>query len=207
MRRVLPLITAGLCGLIILASYIVKVPWLDNIASKLLEGGMILAAFALLLGLINLLAYHARRIHAKKEGAFQSLVLVAALVITLGLGIALPASVPLNWVYNFILYPLQAPLGALLVIYAVSAAFRAFKLANGAAVVLLVSSLLFLFLLIPFISGLSPFVPALRNWLILVPLGAGMRGILLGAGMGAIVSALRILFLVDHPYAGSVEKR
>lgn len=206
MRKVLPLIAAGLCGLIIVASYAFKLPWLDSIASKLLEGGMILAAFALLLGLLNLLAFHARRIRAKTRGVFQSIVLMAALVITLGVGIALPASAPLSWMYNYLLYPLQATMGALLVFYAVSAALHAFKLRSGAAVVLLVSSLLFLFLLIPFISGLSPIIPALRNWLAFVPLGAGMRGILLGIALGTITSALRILFQLDHPYTSNTEK-
>jgi len=207
MRKVLPLIAAGLCGLIIVASFVFKLPWLDSIASKLLEGGMILAAFVLFLGLMNLLAFHARRIRAKTRGVFQSIVLMAALVITLGLGIALSASAPLSWTYNYILYPLQATMGALLVFYAISAALHAFKLRSGAAVVLLVSSLLFLFLLIPFISGLSPIIPALRNWLTTVPLGAGIRGILLGTALGTIIAALRILFQLDHPYTSNAEKR
>jgi hypothetical protein len=207
MRRVLPLIAAGLCGLIIVASFVFKFPWLDGIASKLLEGGLILAAFALLLGLLNLLAFHARRIRAKAKGVFQSILLMVTMVFTISLGIALPASAPLSWIYNYLLYPLQATLGALLVFYAVNAALYAFKLQSGAAIILLVSSLFFLFLLIPFISGLSPIIPALRNWLTLVPLGAGMRGILLGIALGTITSALRILFLQDHPYTGNGEKR
>ena len=207
MRKVLPLIAASVCGVIILANYLLKLPWLDSIASKLLEGGMILATFALLLGLVNLLAFHVRRIYEKKNGIIQSIVLVSAMVITLVIGIVVPASAEQSWAFNYILYPLQATMGALLVFYAVNAAFRAFRLRNGAAVVLLVSSLTFLFLLIPFISGLSPIVPALRNWLVLVPLGAGMRGILLGIALGTITSALRILFLVDHPYASNAEKR
>lgn len=207
MRKVLPLITASVCSVIILASYIVKIPWLDSIASKLLEGGMILAVFALLLGLINLVAFHIRRIYQKKNRTIQSIILITAMLITLGAGIALPASAEISWMYNYILYPLQATMGALLVFYTVNAAFRAFRLRNGAALVLLLSSLLFLFLLIPFISGLSPIVPALRNWLVLVPLGAGMRGILLGIALGTITSALRILFLVDHPYTSNAEKR
>jgi hypothetical protein len=206
MRRVLPLIAAGLCGLIIVASYVFKFPWLDNIASKLLEGGIILAAFALFLGLLNLVAYHARRMRSMNKGVVQSLILITAMVITFAVGTAWPASLPLSWIYNYILFPLQATMGALLVFYAVSAALRAFKLRNGAAVILLTSSLLFLFLLIPFIYGLSPIVPVLRNWLIVVPLGAGMRGILLGIALGTITSALRILLQLDHPYTGNAEK-
>jgi hypothetical protein len=206
MRRVLPLIAAGLCGLIIVASYVFKFPWLDNIASKLLEGGIILAAFALFLGLLNLVAFHARRMRSMNKGVVQSLILITAMVITFAVGTAWPASLPLSWIYNYILFPLQATMGALLVFYAVSAALRAFKLRNGAAVILLTSSLLFLFLLIPFISGLSPIVPVLRNWLIVVPLGAGMRGILLGIALGAITSALRILLQLDHPYTDNAEK-
>jgi hypothetical protein len=207
MRKVLVLVATCACGLIILASYIFKLPWLEGITGKLLEGGMILAVFALLLGLVNLLAFHARRIHEKKMEPFVSIVLMVALVVTLAVGIAFPSSAEISWIYNYILYPLQATMGALLVFYAVSAAYRTFRLHNASAVVLLIASLSFLFLLIQFSSGLSSIIPALRTWLLFVPLGAGMRGILLGIALGVITSALRILFYQDHPYVSKTEKR
>jgi hypothetical protein len=53
----------------------------------------------------------------------------------------------------------------------------------------------------PFVAGLSPALPALRAWLLAVPVTAGMRGILLGIALGTIATALRVLLAVDRPYA------
>ncbi|MHB0858503.1 MAG: hypothetical protein ACYC5M_13170 [Anaerolineae bacterium] len=203
MKKVLPVATAVLCGLVILVDFFVPDPRIDMLGGRLVEGVMILAAFALLLGIFNLLAVHARRIGEARKGAGYSLILLLALLLTLILGVLAPASALAGWVFSNVLYPLQATMGALLAFFLVSAAYRAFRLRSAGAVVLLVTSLVVLFTQLPFARDLSPELPLVRNWILAVPVTAGMRGIILGVALGTVTTSLRVLLAVDHPYASS----
>lgn len=207
MRKIAAVGAAVLCGLVILAGYVFQLPWLQSISARLLEGGVILACFALLLGVLNLLAYHLQRIGSHTSASWQSWTIIITLLTCLVIGLALPASGPLSWVYTYLITPLMATLGALLLFYGVLAAPRLMAKPNIAALLLLVSCLVFMVLWIPGISGLSPWIATIRNWLFTVPLGAGMRGILLGTAIGASVSALRLIFAVDKPFMANTGKR
>ncbi|MHB1296220.1 MAG: hypothetical protein ACYC4R_14660 [Anaerolineae bacterium] len=203
MKKALPVAAAVLCGLVILIDYFVPDPRLDLLGSRLVEGAMILAAFALLLGILNLLAVHARRIGEGRKGGGYSVILLLALLLTLTIGVLAPASTLSSWVFSNVLYPLQATMGALLAFFLVSAAYRAFRLRSAGAVLLLVTSMVVLFTQLPFARALSPQIPLVRDWILAVPVTAGMRGIILGVALGSIATSLRILLAVDHPYASS----
>ncbi|MDL1897006.1 hypothetical protein FBQ82_12075 [Anaerolineae bacterium CFX7] len=53
----------------------------------------------------------------------------------------------------------------------------------------------------PFMSVVSPFFPALRDWVVNVPALAGGRGILLGVALGIMATGLRLLTGIDRPYS------
>ena len=201
MKKVLPITAAILCGLVILVDFFWPNPRLHAAAGVLLEGVVILAGFALLLGLVNLLAVHGRRLAAREKGGALSAVLLVALFATLAIGLAFPGSGAMNWIFTYLYYPLQSTMAALLAFFVVSAAYRAFRLRNVEAVILLVTSLFLLLAQLPFSAAISPYLPAVRDWILSVPVTAGTRGIILGVALGTIATSLRILLAVDHPYA------
>lgn len=202
MKKVLPIGAAVLCGLFTLVDFFVPQPQMDAIGAKLVEGVTILAAFALLLGLLNLLSVHGRRLATKGEGhRGSSLVLLVGLIGTAAIGIALPGSQALAWVFNYLYAPLQGTMTALLAFFAVSALYRAFRLRSGYALVLLVTSLFILAAQLPFSASISPVLVPLRDWLLTVPVTAGVRGIILGIALGTIATSLRVLLAIDRPYA------
>ena len=61
MARILAIVAAVVCGLLVLADFFLVVPVIDALGAALIEGVLILAAFALILGVVNLLGVHARR--------------------------------------------------------------------------------------------------------------------------------------------------
>jgi len=201
MRKFLPITAAVLCGLVMLVDFFMHDPRIDAAGATLAEGAMILAAMALILGIINLLAVHARRVAVGEPGRFMSLVLILALVITIGLGVGLSGSNALSWIFTYLYYPIQATLAALLAFFAISAAYRALKLGSIAALILLVVSLFLLFAQLPLSASVSPYLPTIRDWLLTIPTTAGVRGLILGVALGTIATSLRILLAVDHPYA------
>jgi hypothetical protein len=200
MARILAIIAAIACGLLMLADFFVLDPVIDALGAILIEGVLILAAFALLLGVLNLLGVHARTNGAPQSRRYSAILLIA-LVATFVTGILRPASDELAWIFDYFYFPLQASMGALLAFFIVSAAYRAFKLRSVPAFILLATSLVVLITQLPFSAALSPLLPVAREWIFAIPVTAGVRGILLGVALGAIATALRVLLAVDHPYA------
>lgn len=193
---------ALLCGVVAFVDYMIPNPKLDAIGAALLDGVAILAAFALLLGILNLLAAHARRIVSGDHGRGLSVLLILALCLTLLLGILWPSSRGMRWVFDYIYFPLQSTMAALLAFFIVSAAARAFRLRHVEALILLVTSLFLLLAQLPFSNSLSPYLPLIRDWIMAVPVTAAMRGMMLGIALGVIATSLRILLAVDRPYLG-----
>ncbi len=203
MRKALPILAAVVCGLLVLVDFFVPDTRIDAVGSILTEGTIILAAFALLLGILNILSVHGRRLVTSGErGRPYSVVLIVGLLVTLAYGVVVPASSTMAWLFDFVYLPLQATLAALLAFFAVSAAYRAFRLRNLEAVILLLTSLFVLLALLPFSEAITPIIPNVRDWLFNVPVAAGTRGIILGVALGTIATALRVLLAVDRPYAG-----
>ena len=200
MARILAIIAAIACGLLVLADFFLVDPVIDALGAVLIEGVLILAAFALLLGVLNLLGVHAR-MNGTPRSRRYSVILLVALLATFVIGILRPASDELAWIFDYLYFPLQATMGALLAFFVVSAAYRAFKLRSVSALILLVTSLVVLITQLPFSAAISPLLPAAREWIFAIPVTAGVRGILLGVALGTIATALRVLLAVDHPYA------
>jgi hypothetical protein len=200
MRRTLPIIAAFLCGAALLADLLIDVPVVNAIGSTLLEGIMILGAFALVLAALKLVAYHVGRLAHRESGGGGSIVLLAGLLAALGLGLARPTGIELQWLFDYVYEPLQATMAALLAFFGIQGAYRAFRLRSGEAAVLLVSALFALLAQLPIASAISPVLPRLRQWVVTVPAAAGMRGILLGVSLGAVIASLRILFGIERPY-------
>ena len=202
MKRILPVAAAIACGLAILIDYFVADPQIDAVGAMLAEGVTILAAFALLLGILNIVGVHARRVASEKQGRWLSLVLIISLVVTLAVGVVGGGSGAFTWLFQNVYYPLQSTMTALLAFFVVSAVYRAFRLRNAEALILLVTSLLVLFAQLPLAETVSPYLVVVRDWIFAVPVTAAMRGIVLGTALGTMATSLRILLAVDQPYVG-----
>ncbi|MCL6431488.1 MAG: hypothetical protein K6V36_11620 [Anaerolineae bacterium] len=200
MRRILPALVALLVGPVVLLDYFLENPVLDAAGRFLLEGAIVLAASALLLGLWNLLLVHERQIRRREPGWPASVVILLSTGATLALGLAGWGSGALTWFYRFVLFPLEASTGALLAFVAVSAAVRAWRLSSLEGGVMLVVGVIVL------VGTLAPQGPALtalgplRDWIVSVPAMAAVRGILLGVALGIIATGLRVLLWIDRPY-------
>lgn len=193
---------AILCGVLAFVDYVIPNPQIDAVGVILLDGVAILAAFALLLGVLNILAAHARRVLSGDHGRGLSFLLIVSLCLTLALGVLWPSSQGTKWIFNHIYFPLQSTMAALLAFFIVNAATRIFRLRNVEALLLLVTSLFLLLAQSPFSSGISPYLPLIRDWVMTIPVTAAMRGMILGIALGIISTSLRILLAVDRPYLG-----
>ena len=205
-KRALPTAVAIAAGLTVLASMFTSLAPLELISTYLIDLTIIIAAFALLLGLINVLRVHGRRVRQGRSGRFFSIVLIAAMLLVLLLGLipipgqpSGPAQPAVRWIFANIQAPIQASLSALLVFFVVTSAYRLLRVRSAESLVMLIAIVIVLAGQIS--VGLLPILPEIKDWILEVPAMAGVRGILLGVALGILLTSIRLLLGVERPYS------
>lgn len=200
---------AILCGLIVLGGYFVQLDLLVTASRTLVEWAVLLSAFAVLLGIMNLLFVHSRKIFKKEKGAFYSILLAISLVITFLLGVFSPSFSSITNLFEFtfraIQFPVEASLMALLPVTLTYGCIRLLRdRASVFSIVLLVTTLLILLGMVslPLIGSIPLVSDTVRPFVTRVLAGSGARGILIGVALGALVTGLRVLLGFDRPYEG-----
>jgi hypothetical protein len=186
-------------GLIVLLDFFIRNPILDALGAAFREWTIILTAFALLLGLVNLVGVHLQRVIGPRERGvgYSVVVLVAtALVAVTGLLFGLP-SAPMGWIFDNLYVPLQGAFLSLVAFLLASAAYRALRARNVETLLLLLTALVVLLGQLPWTNALA----GAREWVLRVPSEAGVRGILLGVALGTLATGLRLIVGLDRPYS------
>lgn len=204
MRREVPIVVTFVSGILFLLDYFIKIPYVsENVVGQFLDWAIIVAAFALILGAANICRIHIYKIVKGKKEWWNSLILLVAMLVM--------AIVPIIWtqqnaVYTFlfknIFENLNGTMFALLAFYIASAAYRAFRVRTKEAAVLLVSAVVVMLGATPIGAKIWSGFPEYSGWLQTIFTTAGMRGIMIGASLGAIVTALRTIFGIDRSYFG-----
>ena len=192
-------------GLLVLLGYFVPLTMLLDIRLLLVQWAIILAAVAVLVGVLNLLGVHWHKIRTRQKGTAYSILLIVSLFASAVLGIVLGTNNTLmSFFLEAIIIPGEATLMALLAVTLVYAAARLLRrrvdlmtfIFLGVAVVILLAAA-------PFPFGKIPGA-ALIEWLLRDNFAtAGSRGILIGVALGALTTGLRVLFGIDRPYGGN----
>ena len=206
LKRVLPTVVAGVVGIFVLLSLFTPNALLSTIGIYLIDTGVIIAAFALILGVINVLRVHGRKISKAEPGRLYSFVLLAAMFIVLAVGLPAipgrpsgPSQPAVQWIFENIQAPIQASLSGLLVFFIVTAAYRLLRARNLESAVMLVVAVVVL--LGQVTLGSLPVLPELKDWILDVPAMAGVRGIMLGVALGVVLTGVRLLLGAEHPYS------
>jgi hypothetical protein len=197
---------AILFGVLVLAGYLIDLPAVTAARAILMQWAVILAAAALLLGLVNMLSVHWNKVGGQEKGWPYSAVLLLALLTTFILGLVFgPDSTLLLALFNDIQQPVEASLVALLAVTLTLAGFRLVARRRSLpALVFAISALIVLGGTGPWLLGgdgeLFLTVGELRAWWSQVWAAGGARGLLLGVALGATMTGLRVLLAADRPY-------
>jgi hypothetical protein len=118
-KKFLPLtnaVIATIAGLLVLLGYFFPTIF-SGIQSTLVGWAIILAAFALLLGIFNLALVHWRKINSKAPASTYSLVLLASMILTIILAsISGPTGGLTLWLFNTFQVPIEVSLLAVLAV-------------------------------------------------------------------------------------------
>ena len=197
-------------GIIVLAGYFI--PSIDNTRLVLLRTGLVLAAVALLVGIVNLASVHIKKMGKESENSGYSLILLISMLVTLVIGIidmvqtyliGRPNFQITKWVFTNIQLPIETSLLAVTTISLIYAAAGILRKRMD-----LFSISFFFVVLLVLLGSFSippatiPFLQMIREWILRVPALGGARGLLLGIALGTITTGIRILLGTDRPYGG-----
>jgi hypothetical protein len=196
-RRTIPVALAIALGLLTLVGLL----FVPAVGNTLVSWAAFLTAVALLLGVINLLGVHLRRM---ARGNLYSSALVASMIVVFSLAVTDLLGVTddgVGTVFEVVQAPLEMAMASLLAFFLLFTAFRMLQRQRTIWSALFIVTVLILLLastvLPSFLSAVfNPIADLINNVLV----SAGMRGILIGVALGAIVVALRLLTGVERPY-------
>lgn len=191
--ELLAIILAFLSGLLAFSSYFFDLPFLATPTQFLLKTTVLLSGAALVLAAFNLVGRHVQQVRQKDVG---SLLLIAGFVVAFIAGL-MPGGFRTGlggWLYQWLLAPGVAALFALLPIFLAYALFRHLSVRDLGGFLLFAGMIVVLIGQIPSLASNFPVLAAFRHDLLIAPVAAAFRGVLLGLAVGVLLAIFLKLF-------------
>ncbi len=191
----LALLVGAACFVLIALERSGLAPQLQPVTTTLYEWTLLLAGFALLLGIANVAFVHLRRILAGQRDWLGSLLLLTTLFALCLAGLLDPAGTNgflLEWFFDAVIWPGQATLFALLCFFTAAAAYRYLRVDRRGGGWMLAGALVMLIAQLPGLV-LPPEIQSAFGWLLDQPMAAIFRGVLLGSALALLLIGIRFL--------------
>lgn len=222
MRREIPLIITTIAGLVFAVSYFIPHQPFGNSETIFGDWISIVQAFAVWLGVLNLVQISGDKIKRKSDGWQYALIIIVSLVVMLIIGMldgfsGITSDPPtsfrdtgtnFDWIFVNIYTPLTSTMFAMLAFFVASASYRAFRARNLQATLLLVAAFFVMGGRVPLFDFIiSPFTDAtyfsdFAEWIMTYPNTAGQRAIMIGIALGIMSSSLRIILGIERSHIG-----
>ncbi|HPQ39118.1 MAG TPA: hypothetical protein PLV45_01985 [bacterium] len=205
MKRRIPMMIVSLTGILMTIQYFVPHPISEAFYNNALDWLVIIGIFAMPLGIYSMVRMQFTKIQRKSKGWGYSVISLISLFTMLGLGYTqkcLETGTFFMKIFEFIYIPIQATMFSLLAFYIASAAYRAFRARNVLATIVLAGAIIVMLGRIPIGEAISPWLPRLAAWIMNVPNMAAQRAIMIGLGLGAASTAMKIVLGIERSYMG-----
>jgi hypothetical protein len=215
MRREIPLLITGFVGAIYIVAFFI--PTLQFVEAVTTDWILIIQAFAIWLGALNLFKINLLKLSsAKKDRAYAAIVIGSFLVMA-GAGFApllrgdreyQAAGTAFAWLFDAVYVPLNATMFALLAFFVASASYRAFRARNREATLLLLAAFFVMLGRVPVGDILTSFLPEgwrMSSWADVImnyPQLAGQRAIMIGIALGIVSNSLRLVLGIERSHIG-----
>jgi hypothetical protein len=215
MRREIPLIITGFVGAIYIVTFFI--PALQFVETVSTDWILIIQAFAIWLGALNLMKINLIKLFTgKKERVYAALTVLAFLVMV-GAGFAplfrgsreyMAEGGMFEWLFGAFYVPLNATMFALLAFFVASASYRAFRARNREATLLLLAAFFVMMGRVPLGDIITGFLPdgwRMSAWADVImnyPQLAGQRAIMIGIALGIVSNSLRLVLGIERSHIG-----
>ncbi len=191
---ILSLVIAIAVSIVVLLDVLLDDPSVNALGALFVTYAVIVAGFALILGVVHLLRVHAWRIQTRANGWLYSALLVTTVVFFTVVGlIEGPNGEITAWSVTYVLLPLQAAFFSLLAFFLISVLYRSARIRSWESFLLVATAALVVIGGTPLGASVSPTIEAAKEWVVSGFATAGARGILLGVAVGTIITAFRFI--------------
>ncbi|GAB4313344.1 MAG: hypothetical protein Kow0059_04540 [Candidatus Sumerlaeia bacterium] len=215
-KRQLPLAIVFLTGIGLILCYYSPARFAEDVVTQSFRWVQIITAFTLIIGIWSLIMNHWRRVSRQQAGWAYSVVMFVAFIITSITGLFFSGytkSPAFLWIFDNVNVPATATVFSILAFYICSAAYRAFRVRNFEATVMLVAAVIVMFGRIPFGDMLSEWlirlgvpksltVSKIVDWLMNVEVTEARRALRIGIALSVVATSMRIIFGIERTYMG-----
>ena len=202
-KKTIPVVIVAVVAFIVMMDYFLVLPpvneagksWTSSTVTDLQNWGIILTAFSLGFGAVNLFYLHSKHISRRVPGQWMySLWLLIVIVIFTVIGVFMgPTSDQYNWLYNASYFALSATVYSSLGFYMTSGLYRALRFKTYESGVFTIVGLVVLARNAP---AFAVYFPILKTWGSFVSdilTTSAQRGIMIGGALGAISLGIRTM--------------
>jgi hypothetical protein len=206
-KRDIPLAITFIIGVIAVLEYYTDVAAIADTFTVIKNWGIVLQAFALGLGAVNLFRVHGRRITERRGGnewlfsGWLLLMMIVFVIFGLWRG-QFDTDPTYSWLYNAIYLPLGSTMYSSLAFYMAYGAYKVLRARNFEAALLFTTAVLVILGNTPIFPAYFPGFFYTREWIFTAVVGGAYRGIRIGVGMGAVVLGIRTLLGLETGYLG-----
>lgn len=191
---VISLILVGVAGVLVLLDVLIDNDIINPFGTLLLDYAVIIAAFALILGIVHLVRVHARRVRERGNGWQYSLFLLVITLFFTVVGLIEGANgIITQWSVTTLLLPLQAAFFSLLAFFLVSVLYRTARVRSFESFLLVAIAVVVVVAGTPLGATFAPWLVTFKTWVMESVATAGARAVLLGIGVGTLVTAFRFV--------------
>lgn len=205
-RRDLPIWLGLIGGLVVLLELFLNVPIIKEGSRQFLEWRVVMAAVALALGGGNMIRIHGRNISQRRPNWVNSIVLLTGMTIVFFMGVTGGTrTVNYRFMFDNMLTPLGATVFSMNAFYLTSACYRAFRVRNAQAAVLLLAGTLVMLGKVGIGASMWSQFPVISDWIMNIPNSAAMRGMSMGAALGMVGVSIRIILGLERGHLGGAQ--
>jgi len=195
-KKRLPSIIMAVIGILLIVDFFFVTPASYANAMKDLQNtAIIIAAFALGIGAINLLLIHGTSVMKRKEGQWYYslwLLIVMTVFVFIGVGLGTNSDV-YQYIFQNFFMPIDMTLYSLIGWLVVYAIYFSFRVRSSETLLLLLVAFFALMGNAPIGGAIFPILTDIKSWLAAVPNTAAIRGFNMAMALGAIVVGIRTL--------------
>lgn len=203
LKREIPIYFSIFCGIVVTVSYFINWPALETVSSNLQSWTVLISAFLLGIGMINMLTVASRDIKASKGLPVEPIVLILSIVVMFVVTLfETQLAEPSRWLFYEIYSPLATAVFSLLMFSIATATFRALRIKSLESLVLVLAAVITMLGIAPVGEAIWDKFPVIYKWLVEVPDVPGRRGIIIGTAIGGMAASLRAILGLERRYIG-----
>lgn len=204
MKRKIPLLICLVSGLLFIIQFFVPHILSQRIYENGLRWFIVIYTFTLLMAVGSLINHNLRKLLKKDKDWQYCIITLFSLfgMIIAGFVTGISRESFFMKLYTNVQVPMQSTMFGILAFYIASASYRAFRARSKEATLLLLSGFILMLSAVSLVNYLFPSITEISEWLLMVPSLAANRGILFGAYLGTLATALKIILGIERGWMG-----